>query len=115
MHITTDTVNTPEGFKEVYDFAATFDHKPSGRYPVLILKESGRSIGYVELINQPVVLAAFAPEHPRACIEAVRKLKAWQEMQHGIGLTLAPRKADLYKHMERLGFINTGLELFKTA
>lgn len=107
-------VNNPADLEIVKGFAKDMGHELTGKYPVMVARAGEKFVGYVEAINVPVLLTAWVKDAPKECVEAIKKLKHWQEVPNGTCLALCSAESPLHELMPRLGFEDTGLKLFKS-
>lgn len=111
--LTYDVVNTPEALKEVEDFASTFDHKITKKHITMGVRNEKGLIGFVEFLNFPVLLSGWKEGNKKDCVKAIKKISKDMKSNLGDCWCLCPPTSPMYKYMERLGFGNSTLVLFR--
>ena len=111
----TDTIEIKEVSPtdpQTIEFAESFGHKVDPKLRTLIAanRKTGEWLGYVQIINQPSTISGWK----RPGLDTVKAIKAVDLLllQNGIGITWCHRESPLYDKMTRLGFQQTGLEVF---
>lgn len=104
---------TQEGMPEVISFAAEFGHPITGRYETKLVMVNKIPVGYVEIVKTPILSMGWKHGHAKEVVTAIRTLKASAQLSWGECLALSDPKSDIYKHLGRLGFKSTNLELVR--
>jgi hypothetical protein len=96
-------------------FAESFDQKLNPARATMVAVDGDTWIGCVQLIQTPIVLTAIHPESGkgRAAIEMIKALNAWSDIQFGETLTGVNEQSIFMPLMERIGFKDLNLKLFK--
>lgn len=104
---------TAEEVQEIENFAHSIDHRITKKHPVIGVRNGKGLIGFIEVVNEPVLLSGWKKGMGKDCIRAIKGLSKKFKEEHGISYSLCPLTSPLYKKMERLGFGNTTFVIFK--
>ncbi len=108
-------VVTPQEHAEVLEWTRSWGHPPTphGLYPLQVVRANDKPIGYVETIRTPVLAMGWMPGHGKEVLTAIRYIKAGAQLSYGECLALSDPKSDIYRHLGKIGFASTNLELIR--
>lgn len=104
---------TASEYENTLKWISTFHAPPAGRYEIKTVLANNNPIGYFELVRTPVLMMGWKHGHGREVVTAIRTLKAASQLEWGECLALSDPKSDIYKHLNRIGFESTNLELVR--
>jgi len=111
-------IKTPEEFEAVQRLAqATVNKRLRTDVPTISFFNNGSVKGFAQVYTVPLIMSGWDPAtiSPRELVEGVNHIRSWSNLQYGETLMSNHDDSPVWPYMEKLGFRNTGLTVFRSA
>lgn len=94
---------------KLLSFAESIDHTVDRKLQTFVAEDNGEWIGYLQVIHQPSSMSGW--KKSKKAVSAIKVMKNFC-LSKGIGLTWCHKESPLHPFLHRMGFKETGFEVF---